>query len=339
MTRTSIRGLRGRAQKRPLTWTGAPCSHRAERSSRTVADTVPVRSPSVSRSSPPQPLRTPPDEEDPLDVLPVGEVAHDHADNLLWGPPDGPDGDHHGEGPGGLGAAVARRVRRERLARRGARRPARGGQAAEVVAGRSHRRPAAVGRAVARGDGRRRRRRCAPSSTSSAGSRPASPWPTTPVEEFEAQFPAALRPTYLVTQAALPALVAAGGGAVVCVSSRSALHPFAGAAGYCASKAAVTVFAEVVAREHAADGVRCNAVLPKMIDTPANPGLDPPAEQHADLTPPEHVASVIHFLCSAGLDPRPTAPRSRSTAAPANRRRSASPGRPARASRARSRSR
>ena len=96
------------------------------------------------------------------------------------------------------------------------------------------------------------------------------PVATTPVEEFEAQFRLNLRPTYLVTQAALPALVAAGGGAVVCVSSRSALHPFAGAAGYCASKAAVTVFAEVVAREHAADGVRCNAVLPKMIDTPAN---------------------------------------------------------------------
>ena len=66
------------------------------------------------------------------------------------------------------------------------------------------------------------------------------PVATTPVEEFEAQFTLNLRPTYLVTQAALPALVAAGGGAVVCVSSRSSLHPFAGAAGYCASKAAVT---------------------------------------------------------------------------------------------------
>ncbi len=122
------------------------------------------------------------------------------------------------------------------------------------------------------------------------------PVATTPVEDFEAQFSLNLRPTYLVTQAALPALVAAGGGAVVCVSSRSALHPFAGAAGYCASKAAVTVFAEVVAREHAADGVRCNAVLPKMIDTPANRASMPP-EQHGGLTPPEHVAAVIHFLC------------------------------------------
>jgi NAD(P)-dependent dehydrogenase (short-subunit alcohol dehydrogenase family) len=119
----------------------------------------------------------------------------------------------------------------------------------------------------------------------------------TPVEVFEAQFALNLRPTYLVTQAALPALVSAGGGAIVCVSSRSALHPFAGAAGYCASKAAVIAFAQVVAREHAADGVRCNAVLPQQIDTPANRAELPP-EQHAKLTPPAEIATVIRFLCS-----------------------------------------
>jgi NAD(P)-dependent dehydrogenase (short-subunit alcohol dehydrogenase family) len=119
----------------------------------------------------------------------------------------------------------------------------------------------------------------------------------TPVEVFEAQFALNVRPTYLVTQAALPALIAAGGGAIVCVSSRSALHPFAGAAGYCASKAAVLTFAQVVAREHAADGVRCNAVLPQMIDTPANRAAMPP-EQHGALTPPGEIGGVIRFLCS-----------------------------------------
>jgi len=124
----------------------------------------------------------------------------------------------------------------------------------------------------------------------------------TPVADFEAQFTLNLRPAYLVTQAALPALVAAGGGAVVCVASRSALHPFAGAAGYCAAKAAVITFAQVVAREHAADGIRCNAVLPQMIDTPANRAAMPP-EEHAALTPPGEVASVIHFLCSADSAP------------------------------------
>jgi NAD(P)-dependent dehydrogenase (short-subunit alcohol dehydrogenase family) len=120
---------------------------------------------------------------------------------------------------------------------------------------------------------------------------------TTPLEQFEAQFALNLRPTYLVTQAALPGLVAAGGGAIVCMSSRAALYPFAGAAGYCASKAAVIAFAQVVAREHAADDVRCNAVLPSMIDTPTNRAAMPP-EQHAKLTPPEEIAAVIRFLCS-----------------------------------------
>ncbi len=123
------------------------------------------------------------------------------------------------------------------------------------------------------------------------------PVASTPVEEFEAQFALNLRPTYLVTQAALPALVEAGGGAIVCVSSRSALHPFAGAAGYCASKAAVIAFAQVVAREHAGDGVRCNAVLPSMIDTPANRAAMP-ADEHDKLTPPAEIAAVIRFLCS-----------------------------------------
>jgi NAD(P)-dependent dehydrogenase (short-subunit alcohol dehydrogenase family) len=119
----------------------------------------------------------------------------------------------------------------------------------------------------------------------------------TPFEVFEAQFALNLRPTYLVTQAALPALVAAGGGSIVCVSSRAALYPFAGAAGYCASKAAVITFAQVVAREHGGDGVRCNAVLPKAIDTPANRAAMLP-EQHGSLTPPAEVAAVIRFLCS-----------------------------------------
>jgi NAD(P)-dependent dehydrogenase (short-subunit alcohol dehydrogenase family) len=123
------------------------------------------------------------------------------------------------------------------------------------------------------------------------------PVASTPIAAFEAQFSLNLRPTYLVTQSALPVLVDSGGGAIVCVSSRAALHPFAGAAGYCASKAAVIAFAQVVAREHAADGVRCNAVMPAMIDTPANRAAMP-ADQHGKLTPPGEIAAVIRFLCS-----------------------------------------
>ncbi len=121
------------------------------------------------------------------------------------------------------------------------------------------------------------------------------PVATTPLAEFERMFALNLRPTYLVTQAVLPRLVAAGGGAIVCVGTRTALEPFAGAAGYAASKAAVIAFARTVALEH--EGVRCNAIVPTMIDTPANRAMMPASEHHK-LVPPARIANVIRFLCS-----------------------------------------
>ena len=92
----------------------------------------------------------------------------------------------------------------------------------------------------------------------------------TPVDEFEKQFQLNVRPTYLMTQAALPHMIEAGGGSIVCVGTRAALQPFSGAAGYISSKAAVIAFAKAVAVEYRNDGVRCNAVLPSVIDTPGN---------------------------------------------------------------------
>jgi NAD(P)-dependent dehydrogenase (short-subunit alcohol dehydrogenase family) len=119
----------------------------------------------------------------------------------------------------------------------------------------------------------------------------------TPLADFERLFTLNLRPTYLVTQAALPRLVAAGGGSIVCTSSSAALSPFAGGAGYAASKAAVIAFARAVAAEGRPDGVRCNAIVPTQIDTAANRASTPEA-QWGKLVPPERIASVIAFLCS-----------------------------------------
>jgi NAD(P)-dependent dehydrogenase (short-subunit alcohol dehydrogenase family) len=117
----------------------------------------------------------------------------------------------------------------------------------------------------------------------------------TPVEDFEWMLRLNLRPTYLVTAAALPHLIAAGGGAVVCVSSRAAVAPFAGAAGYVTAKAAVVAFANAVAVEYKGSGVRCNTVLPSVIDTPANRTGQPDADHERWVTPAE-IATVIRFL-------------------------------------------
>ena len=126
------------------------------------------------------------------------------------------------------------------------------------------------------------------------GFKDGQPVADTPYDDFLAMFELNLRPTYLVTQTALPRLVAAGGGAIVCVSSKAAFEPWAGGSGYAASKAAVAAFARAVAKEHAGDDVRCNVIAPTMIDTPANRAANPDAK----MTPPQQVASVIRFLCS-----------------------------------------
>jgi NAD(P)-dependent dehydrogenase (short-subunit alcohol dehydrogenase family) len=119
----------------------------------------------------------------------------------------------------------------------------------------------------------------------------------TPVEEFEAQFRVNLRPTYLVTQAALPHLVAGAGGSIVCVGTRAALQQFSGAAGYISSKAAVIAFVTALAVEYRSDGVRANAILPSVIDTPGNRASMPKADFDRWVQPAE-IAGVIAFLLS-----------------------------------------
>jgi NAD(P)-dependent dehydrogenase (short-subunit alcohol dehydrogenase family) len=118
----------------------------------------------------------------------------------------------------------------------------------------------------------------------------------TPLAEFELLFTRNLRPTYLMTQAVLPILTANGGGSIVCTGAAAALHPFAGAAGYTAAKAAVIAFAKAVAEEGRPDGVRCNVILPSLIDTPTNRDAMPESEWHK-LVPPTRIADVVAFLC------------------------------------------
>jgi NAD(P)-dependent dehydrogenase (short-subunit alcohol dehydrogenase family) len=121
----------------------------------------------------------------------------------------------------------------------------------------------------------------------------------TSIETFEQQLRLNLRPTYLVCAAALPSLLERRGGAIVCVSTRAALRPFAGAAGYITSKAAVLAFVDALDAEYTGDGIRTNAVLPSVIDTPGNRAAQPDAD-HSRWVAPADIARVIAFLVDAG---------------------------------------
>ena len=123
----------------------------------------------------------------------------------------------------------------------------------------------------------------------------------TPIEEFEQQIRLNLRPLYLTTQAALPELISGGGGTVVCVSSRSATHPFPGAAGYVTGKAAVLALADALAVEYAKSNIRVNTIVPSVIDTPGNRAVQPGAD-YSTWVEPARIARVVRFLCEDSSD-------------------------------------
>ena len=122
------------------------------------------------------------------------------------------------------------------------------------------------------------------------------------IDDFEAMLRLNLRPAFLLARVAIPRLVNAGGGSFVCVSARPALRPFGGAAGYVTAKAGVLAFIQALDAEYRAEGVRCNAILPSVIDTPANRRAQPDAD-HSKWVPPQEIAKVIRFLVSDDSQP------------------------------------
>ena len=72
---------------------------------------------------------------------------------------------------------------------------------------------------------------------------------------------------YLVSRALIPTMAEAGGGAVVNISSISAIRP-KGLTAYSTSKGAVISLTKAMAVDHARDGIRVNAVLPGPVWTP-----------------------------------------------------------------------
>lgn len=106
-----------------------------------------------------------------------------------------------------------------------------------------------------------------------------------------------LTSAFSLSRAVLPHLIALGGGRIVHVSSFAATAPFAGAAAYLTAKAGLITLVRAMAEEVAGAGVRVNAVLPTIIDTPENRKAMPDADP-SKWVPPASVAKLIAFLVS-----------------------------------------
>jgi NAD(P)-dependent dehydrogenase (short-subunit alcohol dehydrogenase family) len=90
-----------------------------------------------------------------------------------------------------------------------------------------------------------------------------------PLEAWNRQLAINLTGVFLGIKHSVPAMRSGGkGGSIINISSVAGLEGAAGLAGYCATKGGVRLFSKAVAKEYAADRIRCNSVHPGIIDTP-----------------------------------------------------------------------
>lgn len=116
------------------------------------------------------------------------------------------------------------------------------------------------------------------------------------VESWDVMYRINVRTALACCGAVLPRL-REGGGAIVNVGAQASLRATAGMGAYAASKSGVARLTESLAEEEKDRGVRVNAVLPSIIDTPAN-RRDMPDADHSRWVTPDALAAVIAFLLS-----------------------------------------
>ena len=126
-------------------------------------------------------------------------------------------------------------------------------------------------------------------------------------EDYDRLFAVNTKGVFFLSQSVAREMIAAGGGAIVNVSSMWGIAGASGEVAYSASKAAVIGMTKALAKELAPSGIRVNCVAPGVVDTEMNACYDEDAMcALAEKTPlgriatPEDIAHAILFLAEDG---------------------------------------
>jgi NAD(P)-dependent dehydrogenase (short-subunit alcohol dehydrogenase family) len=114
---------------------------------------------------------------------------------------------------------------------------------------------------------------------------------------WDQMFAVNVKTALFTSRAAIPFLRQNRQGRIINIGANAALKAGAGMGAYAASKSGVHRLTESLAEELKADGITVNAVLPSIIDTPANRAEMPKAD-FATWVTPRALAEVILFLAS-----------------------------------------
>jgi gluconate 5-dehydrogenase len=144
-----------------------------------------------------------------------------------------------------------------------------------------------------------------------AGIRVISAFADHPLAAWRQTLEVNLTAPFVLSQAVVPHMLARGKGKIVNITSMAAELGFKNRAAYNVSKAGLAMLTKSIALELGAQGIRCNAVAPGVIETPLNRSYftDPEFTQViVDSTPtggwgvPADIASAVAFLASDEAD-------------------------------------
>ncbi len=141
-----------------------------------------------------------------------------------------------------------------------------------------------------------------------AGARQVKPLLEIDGDEWRRTLDIDLTAPFVLAKAAIPGMIAQGGGKIVNIASMAGLAAFRDRAAYSSAKAGLIMLTKVIAVEHGGDNIWCNAVAPGVVETPMTGAFFQSDDMTSSIranTPmarwcqPDEIAAPVMFLAGS----------------------------------------